>query len=419
MKAICRYRLRSLCAALGVGLFLVSSSQAQSNLYFLRDDGNTQNVLRSASTGLNQVVLATSSGYTALVLDPIVPQIFVVQDGSISVVDSKGPRPQLESVNANLGLAFDPPSRTLFYLGGSRSSTIFSWNIVPKSDGRLNNPVENYQISQTSTPKYLAWDGSKYLYWSETELSGRKQRSSIKRIQPSSTASFPEEFVYGQDDSFVGETAISSLAYSQATGLLYLCQRGTNFSRIQRLNPALSEPQPLTLVNFDKTCSGIAVDDRSGLLYVSFDSSGDAGIVAVNQTEGSTVTTIDPQAKMLGIGVEPLRPVSPQLAPAAPVLEVVDRSVTILMEKFIFRQPAKALRSTAAVVASARKKPKVEYVIRVSGNGKNLVRRSKTNKFTLRGLKSGSYTTKYRVRYTDGKRERATKFSPEQAFTIV
>jgi hypothetical protein len=155
------------------------------------------------------------------------------------------------------------------------------------------------------------------------------------------------------------------------------------------------------------------------LLYVSFDSPGDGGILAINQTDGTTVTTIDRAAKMLGVGVEPLRAPSNRTVPAPPVLEVVERSVTILMEKFIFPRASRALRQSSAQVSTATARQRPEYEIRVRGNGKNFIRRTKANKFTLRGLRSGSYTAKYRVRYKQGSKQRQTKFSPEQAFTVT
>jgi hypothetical protein len=122
---------------------------------------------------------------------------------------------------------------------------------------------------------------------------------------------------------------------------------------------------------------------------------------------------------MLGVGVEPLRAPSNRTVPVPPVLEVVEKSVTILMEKFIFRRTSRSLSRTSAGVSAASARSRPEYEIRVSGNGKNFIRKTKANKFTLRGLKSGNYTAKYRVRYKQGSKQRQTKFSTPQPFTIT
>lgn len=398
--------LAAFCAAMPLAVL------AQSKLYFSESLELSATLFRSNTSGTDRTALKTFTDPRPgrLAVEPTLQKICYTGTGGISCLPTAGGEPEIVVENGRVvrdPFVLDIVNQGIYFLSAGQSPGLYS---MPRN-AKTPELVQEFSFFVLGSITDMALDeGSKNLYYS---VSSGEVNTTIERLELQSGTVTQVLEVEGSNPQ------IEAFVIDPVEKLLYFCVNDTTPS-LRKVDLSSSVQDSSTVIpSLGGSCSDMAIDVKNRALYIIVNG---VGIRSYPLSDFNSPTTVANTLHASTIALESLRPVTPEIKPAAPVVEVKeDKSVVINMEKF----SGASLRGSKVVAGeelaeASKTKTKTTYKLEVRKTGsKNVIRRqSARNKYTLRGLASGSYATRYQVSIKKGRKVQNTPKSPARRFTI-
>lgn len=394
------------------GALLPQILLGQSSLYYVTFAETGGALTRAAITGLEpKMILALTSSYPGRVaVDPLSGTLYFSLDGTINSLRTSGGSKSAivpSSFDSSTPLALDSVNRRILFLSSKNGAGVYA---APLSGGEVTKLLELQSTSQIGDLKVDS--ASKYLYMSITPFTDdlpRIDRYDLKSGVSTTVVELPGGI----------SPALSTFSIDSKNKAIFYCVNDTSTS-LYRV--PLEGPGAASLVGgpWVTPCTDSAIDELNGVLYLATQAE-EGGIRAYPLATLNLPITLPGPNSVLAIAVEPIRgtiQITPATKPAPAVVEVKQKAVVILMERFV-SSSSTAVAPPGGIIEAARK-PWATYRLEVKANGsKRLIRReTRRNKYTLRNLRAGSYSVRYRVSSRRNGKTNTSRPSGARSFTV-
>jgi len=431
--------------------FMPANLAGQSNIFVSDQSGTIYRAEVTDPSGTLSVFLPAETNAGSMAFDRENQRLYFVERNSpnperILRVSVASASPNPEEVILNLenaqSLAFDSAQQLLFYIAGdSVTRTIFSLDVSNASAV----PQTVYAGNSVQEPLEIALDRiNQRVIWFETDVQEFRNRDYAGQETPGLGLSLPQAFISGL--AFDAES--QRMFWSDGNAL------SVNSAEFDGANQqTLIEDELVDQIDFDPSTSPVTVYGSDGeLSRVVRVQAGSPPITVLSSNDGlsSTLDVVFAEAPPTPTPT-PTAPIN--LTPSTqltepPAVEVTRRRAKLIFQPFedvLLEEEAFAMFEEAfgeEFVAFARNtQPIFRYRVQVNAPRKrnNIRRQVKRNEITLRRLRPGNYSVRYRAIAFEKRPRRAqrrlrargvpkfrannkqvysTNFSPSAGFTI-